>query len=163
MKKTFALVLFLGLVCTMFAQPKREILLVDTLRNSEAIIMDVNTDKYTQQTDSITFSVYSYGACSIDSLGYYLGSYDHTDPKGTIKYLGNNVAVEQYGSYNSDSIGVSSSTGSGTYKANALTLTKAQLKGYNRVRLRLAAHSSGNTGTEALQKAVVIATYYLKP
>lgn len=155
LKFLLVLVFFAAMFQTIVAQNTAQVLLADSISNSQTEYALLKLKKYVP-FDSIGISIYVKGEIDLDSL----------DVKGAAKlpnfdYQGSVVSgLQVYEAIEGATLTINEAAAAENYIQNAITVTKAEVKGYNELKVSVIAAASGNDATDTGQKYVVTYTVY---
>lgn len=134
------------------------VLKADTISNSMAKTGTgyyVDLDKFVPY-DSICFSVYGQGEIDVDSLDVAGGIY-----KSYLDYLTSGVtSFSIYEALDGATLTINQDSAGTSYQQNAVTITKGEAAGYNRLKITLTAAASGNAATDPGQKFIIFYTVF---
>ena len=155
LKFLLVLVFFAAMFETIVAQNTAQVLLADSISNSQTEYAILNLKKYAP-FDSVGISIYVKGEIDLDSL----------DVKGAAKlpnfdYQGSVVSgLQVYEAIEGATLTINEAAAAENYIQNAITVTKAEAKGYNELKVSIIAAASGNDATDTGQKYVITYTVY---
>lgn len=161
MKKLLALIFMISLIflsSVSMAQKSYRTILSDTCGNSQSKIFYVDVDKI-GEFDSLVVSIVATGEIDLDSLDASAGFYASAG-EFNLKGSANTSAFYVYEALSGATLTINLADGVSSIVQKALTLTKANLTGYNEVKFTLTSASSGNDATDTSQKVLALMTVY---
>lgn len=155
MKKLISIIAFVLFFVTQIQAQETLILAIDSVGNSQSKVTYLDLDKI-GTFDSIALSVYAMGEIDLDSLDVQGGLY----VKQAV-YKGANVTgINLYEAIEGATLTINNADGTATYVQGIATITKAEAKGYNRLKVTVISASSGNDKADTNQKYILVATVY---
>jgi len=155
MKILFGIIMVLLLFGAQLTAQVNSVVKIDSIANSGTEIYYCDLENLAP-FDSIVYSVYAMGEIDIDSLDVQGGFDFHP-----VTYKGSDVTgINIYEALEGATLTINNADGTATYVEGATTITKAEAKGYNRLKVTITAGSSGNDATDTYQKVIIVQTVY---